>query len=128
MAYPWASFGSFLFKQSESPLMGTDKGWVLKPTLARSRPLGSSKDDIVTLAIGSMERDYECLMEVDRFNALRALINTTSVFTDFDRPLPGQQNAFLINVEPLDRSLFSRACDTNGSHQRIRCKVSLVSQ
>jgi hypothetical protein len=128
-SYPFASFGTFKFKRSEFAIMGSDRGWVLTPTLARSRPLGSTADDIVTLAVGSMNRDYECNMEFDRFNSLRALINTTGVFTDFDRPSPVQQQAFLLNVEPLDRTVSSQKCDTvSGSHQRIRCKVTLVSQ
>lgn len=127
-SWPWHSFGTFRFKHTEAPVLGTDRGWILTPTLARSRPLGSARDDIAVLSVGSMTREYEAIFEYDRFNTLRALINTAGVFTDNDRPSPGQQQAFLVNVEPLDRTISVKGCDVDGSHLRVRAKLSFVSQ
>lgn len=126
-SWPFFSFGALRFRSTERPLPGTDKGWQYSPTLARSRPLGSTRDDIVVLAVGSQTREFEALFDPDRFSSLRSLINTAGVFTDNDRPSPGQQQAFLVNVEALDRDLQSRRCDVVGAHSRIRAKVSLIS-
>lgn len=126
MGYPWPSFGSFVFTRSESALWGTDIGWILSPSIAQTRPLGSNVDHIVATAIGSRTRQFEVNLEPDRQAQLEALINTTAIFTDWERPSPDSRRAFLASVTPVDKFFHQ---DRNGQMKPARrFTVSLVSQ
>ena len=126
MAYPWAGFGSFLFQRSEQPLHDTDTGWDRNPSVARSRPLGSATDSIVTLAVGSSVRSFECHLAPTRFATLQALVNTAATFVDWDRPTPGSQSAFLQRISRM--STLGVLCEDGATRKRIRTLVELISQ
>ncbi len=130
MSYPFAGFGTVLFTREEMPLPGTDVGWVRSPTYSRVRPLGSARDSILTLAIGSAERSWELYLAPARLAALEALLNSTATLVDWDRPVPDQRSAFLTGVEPQE--FVAVACRDDGSSpgtaRRIRTKLTWVSQ
>lgn len=128
MSYPWASVGaSFLFKRDEQPIFGTDLGWLRDPSYNRARPLGTAIDSIVTLAIGSSVRQFECYLSPTRYTQLEALQNTADSFTDWDRPTPNSQQAFLARISALDRDVVV-TCSDGSTQKRIRTLVELVSQ
>lgn len=126
MAYPWASFGSFLFARDEQPLFRTDSGWNRAPTVNRARPLGSATDSIVTLAVGSAVRSLEVYLSPSRFTALEALVNTSATFTDWERPTPNTGSAFLRRVRQLE--WLAVKCDDGVTRKRIRTLVEFISQ
>jgi hypothetical protein len=126
MAYPWASFGAFLFQKEERPLHGSDSGWNRSPSVSRSRPLGASTDDIVALAIGSAERSFECHLTPSRFATLQALVNTTGTFVDWDRPTPDSRSAYLQRVTQV--SWVAALCEDGTTQRKIRTRFDLVSQ
>lgn len=129
MAYPFASFGSFLFKRTERPLPESDTRWKREqPSRDQTRPLGSNKDSIVTLALGSATRSYECLFSRDRFDAFVLLVNTTAAFTDWDRPTPGTCSAYLAAVYPVGSVAVSCVDEADKIQTRIRTRVELISQ
>lgn len=124
--YPFPSFGTFIFKKSETVLWGSDQGWVLAPSYVQVRPVGSTVDHIAATAIGSATRTFEVNLEPSRFNELQNLLNTTADFTDWDRPFPNNRSAFLTEVSPQEKTFHE---DRAGlTKPTIRVKVSLVSQ
>lgn len=128
MAYPWAGFGTFLFQRDEQPIFGTDTSWGgRQPSYAQSRPLGSAIDSIVTMAIGSAQRQFECHLSPDRFDVLEALVNTSALFTDWKRPTPDSRNAVLMTLIPTDQYV-TFLCSDGVTRRRIRCTATLVSQ
>lgn len=126
MPYPWPSFGSFQWHRDETAIFGTDTGWNRQPGYAQSRPLGSARDSIVTLAIGSAARKFECLLSPSRYDELAGLVNSAAFFTDWERPAPGQRFAFLANIE--QRQWVAVRCSDGETEKRIRTVVSLISQ
>ena len=126
MTYPFAGFGAFLFQREEWPIFGTDSGWNREPSIDQSRPLGSARDSIVTLAIGSAIRSFECWLSPARYVVLAALINTTAVFTDWDRPMPNTGSAFLKNVSQIGWGAVD--CRNGNTQKRIRVRVELIGQ
>lgn len=126
MAYPWPGFSSFLFRRDEQPLFQTDTGWNRRPSISRARPLGSATDSLVTLAVGSAVRSFECYLSPSRFAALEALVNTSEAFTDWERPTPNSQSAFLLRVTQME--WLAVLCDDGVTRKRIRARVELVSQ
>lgn len=125
--YPWPSFGGFLMKREEHIIYGTDTGWVLTPNYQRTRPLGTSTDVIITLSIGSKERSFEVNLSLARYNQLEAMVNTTALFTDWNRPIPDSRQAFLASVSPVDPEVVSYKPE--GIYNRkIRTKITLVTQ
>lgn len=132
MPFPWPSFGGFRFLGvNERPIFRTDRGWNISITTSRQRPLGTATDSIVTLAIGSASRSFELYLTPARFATLQALVNTTALFTDWDRPDPDSRQAFLASVMQLDRTPV-KVCDSNGNPtrfpNRVRARVELISQ
>ena len=126
MPYPWPSFGSFLFARDETPIWGSDQGWRRSPTYARRRPLGSATDSVLTLAIGSADRSFELYLSPSRLAILEALVNTSALFTDWERPTPDSRTALLSLVEPLE--WLAVACTDGTTQKRVRVNVVLVSQ
>jgi hypothetical protein len=124
MAYPFAGFGSIFFADDERPLETSDSNWINEPSYARSRALGSAKDNIRTLAIGSAERSFEILMTASRYAAARALINTTATFTDWDRPTPDSRSAKLANVRFVAN--VGVLCSDGATRRKIRCRWELI--
>lgn len=130
MSYPFAGFGTVLFSREEMPLPDTDVGWVRSPTYSRVRPLGSARDSILTLAIGSAERSWELYLTPARLAALEALLNSTATLVDWDRPVPDQRRSFLTGVEPQEFVAVACRDDASspGTSRRIRTKLTWVSQ
>src|SRR5262249_41975347 len=118
--------GAFLFKREESPLYGTDLGWISNPQYVRQSPLGSSGDSIITTAIGSFDRTFEIYLSPERFNILQSLVNSSYEFTDWERPVPDSRQAFLASVIQLDITQRERK-GTSQTDKAIRARVSLVS-
>jgi len=106
--------------------MGSDSGWNLKPSYDRSTPLGSAKDSIVTLAIGSAERSFELYLSPARFSTLLALLNTQQTFTDWERPLPESRSVFVADVS--QKEWVAVLCSDGTTQKRVRVGISLVSQ
>lgn len=127
MAYPWPSFEDFLFTREEQPIFGSDTGWQRDPSYARSRPLGSNIDSIVTLAIGSAIRSWECYLSPSRFTVLEALVNYSGTLTDWANPTPDSRGAFLLRVTPIDQYV-SVTCSDGTTQQRVRTRVEFISQ
>ena len=125
--FPWASFGTFNFQRNERPIWGSDSGWNRKPSVSQQRPLGSAIDSIVTLAVGSSVRVFECYLTPARFATFQALMNSTADFTDWDRPTPTSISAYLHAVEQVDRTI-QRTCDAGTDPKTVRVRVGLVSQ
>lgn len=94
-----AGFGGFTFTAEEEPEHSQDSGWVTSLKLARAANLGSTRDSIVTLAVGSSERDFMVWLTRARYQALQALMNTVATFTDWDS-VPDSRPAFLAEVAP----------------------------
>lgn len=128
MPYPWPSFGSFRFSREERAIFDTDEGWERQPAISQQRPLGSAIDSIVTLAIGSASRTFECRLTPARFTALEALLTTTALFTDWDRPTPDSRQAFLRAVTPLDRTDVLICRNDGSTPNTVRVRVELISQ
>lgn len=126
MAYPWAGFSNLLFERGEEPIRGTDSDWVVNPSYARSRPLGSAVDSILTTAIGSATRTLQAYFSPDRLALLEALQNTLGVFTDWERPTPDTRNAVLLRVIPISRETM--VCPDGSTNLRIRTQLELASQ
>jgi hypothetical protein len=124
--YPWASIGGFLFKRSESPVYGTDIGWIQTPIYVRQTPLGSGGDTIVTTALGSMERGFEIYIADDRFAILKAMANAAYLFTDWTKPTPDSRQAFLSSVVQQDIGMHGTP-DGNRTYKVSRVKISLLS-
>lgn len=124
MAYPFAGFGSLLFQDDERPLEDTDTYWLNEPSVARSRSLGSAKDNKRTLAIGSATRSFEILMTPTRFAAAKALINTADTFTDWERPTPDSRTASVLNVRFVRN--VAVLCSDSVVRRKIRCRWELV--
>jgi len=129
MPYPFASFGAFYFTKQETALPGTDSGWNSTNTkLSIRSPLGSARDDILLLAVGSQTRQFECLLAPARLVTLRALLGTVALFTDWERPLPNSFDAYLANATQSDPvAVLCR--DAGGvTQKRFRVRVELISQ
>lgn len=94
-----AGFGGFTFAAEEEPEHNQDSGWVTSLKLARASNLGSIRDSIVTLAVGSSEREFTVWLTRARYQVLQALMNTVATFTDWDSA-PDARSAFLAEVEP----------------------------
>lgn len=125
MSYPWPSLGGFQFYREETPIWGTDAGWVSTPSYNRQRPLGSGNDIINALSIGSAERTFEVYLTPQRFNSLQILLNSKALFTDWDKPVPGSRMAFLSEVTPLENAI---GYYPDGIHKRKRrTRITLIS-
>lgn len=125
--YPWPSFGGFLFKREEHILYGTDSGWVLTPSYQRAKPLGTATDVITTLSIGSRERTFEVNLSLARYTQLEAMINTTALFTDWNRPTPDSRQSFLSGISPVDPEVASYK-PVGIYNRKIRAKITLITQ
>lgn len=123
--YPWPSFGAFTFQRDEMPLFGTDVGWILQPAYSRKRTLGSASDTVVVTSLGSRERSFECYLEPDRFRQLELLVSTQASFTDWNRPLPDERQAFLTLVEPVGN--VAMVCTDGVTRRKIRTRVAMIS-
>ena len=127
MSYPFSGFGTFLFDREEQPVFGSDLGWNRpSPSVERSRPLGSSTDSIVTLAIGSAERSFEMYLSPQRVRDLEARVTTTGLLTDWERPDPDSRQAFLVSV--VRQQLLNISCWDGVTRARWRVSVRFVSQ
>ena len=126
MAYPFAGFGSFLFRQDERPLDDSDTEWIASPTVQRSRALGTANDRLQTMSIGSLDRSFEMMFEPDRYSTIFAMINTTDTFTDWRRPAPDSRNARLANVRFIRN--VGVLCSDGVTRRKVRALVSLISQ
>jgi hypothetical protein len=126
MGYPFAGFGGFIFHEDERAISETDSRWVREPKRDRSSPLGSARDTIVTLALGSADREFEILFEPTRFAAFEALVGTTDTFTDWTRPTPDSRSAYLARAQHLTD--VSVVCADNSTRRKVRARVSLISQ
>jgi hypothetical protein len=118
-----AAFGGFTFATDEGPAPGTDTGWANQLSLDRARPLGSARDSIVTLAVGSATRAFQVSLTLARYAVLLAMINTVATFTDWES-VPDVRSAFLAGVTPVDQ-----ATPWSGeTGNRIAVRVELISQ
>lgn len=125
--YPWPSFGAFVFKREEAILWGSDVGWILAPSFAQNRPIGATRDNVLAISIGSRVRTFEINLEPDRQVAFEALLNTTALFTDWERPTPDSRLAYLSDVTPVDKFFhITRPGGTRTIARRFR--ISLISQ
>lgn len=124
--WPWASFGSFQFQPNERPVDNSDVGWNRNASIAQNINLGSSADDIQVMAPRSKTRSFEIRLTPDRFAQLDALTLTTDDFTDWDRPAPNLQRAFLSRVTQLKWE--ARLCSDGNTQRVIRTRIELVSQ
>lgn len=127
MPYPWFSFGNFLFEREETPLLGSDTGWAISPSIARARALGSTTDSVLTVALGSMDRSFDLLLSPARYAALQALAGTTAVLTDWKRPTPDTRNAVLSGVVLSSEEIMVRCHDGTRQLKR-RVTLSFISQ
>ena len=125
MSYPWAGFGPLLFEGDEGPVFGSDTGWNRVPSLDRARPLGSTRDSVVTLALGSFERSFEVYLTPTRATFLESLLATAATFTDWDRPDPDSRSALLSAFSRME--LVKASCAKDGTLSRWHCRVTLVS-
>lgn len=125
--YPWPSFGTFVFTREEAILWGTDVGWVLAPSIAQNRAIGATRDNILATSIGSRTRSFEINLKPDRQAELESFLNTTALFTDWERPTPDSRQAFLLEVTPTDKFFTSNRLTGRPAIAR-RFRISLVSQ
>lgn len=125
--YPWPSFGTFLFTKDETPMPGSDVGWIQAPQRVRQTPLGSARDVIALTAYGSSERSFEVLLTYDRLQELKALVDTEEQFTDWRRPVPLARTAYLSGVDQSEELLT--ACPTPETQgKKWRTRISLISR
>lgn len=118
-----ASLGGFTFATDEQPPPEADTGWVTTLKLDRVSPLGSAKDSIVTLAVGSATRAFEVWLTLARYATLAGLVNTVVSFTDWEA-VPNTRNAFVAGVNPVDYS----GPWSGETGNMVRVRVELVSQ
>lgn len=128
MPYPWPSFGTFYFGRRERAIHTTDSGWGRNISVSQQRPLGTAIDSVVALAVGSAVRTFECYLTPTRFAVLEALVNTTALFTDWDRPTPDSRSAYLRRLSPVNRSGVLVCNDDGETPNSVRARVELVSQ
>ncbi len=129
MAYPWPSFGTFLFNATERPAVEEDTGWVVNISASKSRALGALTDSITLTALGSRQRDFSIYLAEDRLLEFLALVGTTAAFCDWTRPTPDNRQAFLDSA--VQSSEILRVSNFRGlstSDQRRKVRVSLTSQ
>lgn len=125
MPYPWPSFGGFVFRREEHIIWGTDVGWAESPSYSRQRPFGSETDSIISLAIGSAERQFEINLTPTRMAALRLMLNARALLTDWARPTPDSRMAFLTEITPLEEVIsFSREAT---AARKYRVRLAFVS-
>lgn len=116
-----------MFSRPETVRFGTDAGWVRQAHFNVQSPLGSAVDNITTLALGSLTRSFEVVLSPDRYAELAALLNVTSSFTDWQRPLPDSRPAVMMDMDPLEYLI--QVNPRNGAtEQRIRTKLTFLSQ
>lgn len=96
--WPFPSFSGFKFQRDEH--FYSDTNWAKTPSYQRTRPLGTSTDNIIALSIGSAERSFELYLTPTRFAQLEGMINTKGLLTDWGRPIPDSRQAFLTEVAP----------------------------
>lgn len=118
-----AGFGGFTFAADEGAAPGSDSGWVTTLKTDRATPLGSARDSIVTLGVGSATRAFEVSLTLARYAVLLALLNTVATFTDWE-DTPNSRAAFLAGVAPVDQS----GPWSGEAENRITVRVELVSQ
>ncbi|OGS01179.1 MAG: hypothetical protein A2V88_08850 [Elusimicrobia bacterium RBG_16_66_12] len=118
-----AGFGGFTYAADERPAPEADTGWVTALKLDRATPLGSARDSIVTLGVGSASRMFELYLTLARYAAHLALVNTVATFTDWE-DTPDSRSAFLAGVTPVDYAGPWAGVAAN----TIRVRVELISQ
>lgn len=129
MAYPWPSFGTFLFNAGEKPALDGDSGWVVNITSAKGRALGALSDSVTVMALGSKTRTLEIYLAEDRLLALQAFVGTTASFCDWTRPTPDSRQAFLDSVEQgTDVIRVGNFRGLNTSAERRKVRILLTTQ
>lgn len=133
--YPWAGFEDtlgtqFKFRSDEQPIEGTDTFWRKQPKRDQSSNLGSSRDSIRTLAVGSATRTFELWMEQSRLDQFEGMLGRNGYFTDWLRPTPDSRAAYISEVTPQREAFgFQQSCDDDNPHKRkIRTRVTVLSQ
>lgn len=126
MAYPFPSFGTFLFQRDETALDGLGGWWQYRTNEARSAVAGALTDNIVLIAVGSATREFQCYLSPTRLNELRALLYSTGQFTDWNRPLPDSRSARLDEV--IYNGSVPVLCSDGVTRRRALTTVRLSSQ
>lgn len=128
MAYPWPGFGTFVFTREERPIHGSDTGWQRDhPNYDVAMPLGSSRDSVVLIAVGSARRSFECYLSPTRYTALEALLTTSAVFTDWSQPTPDSRQAVLMALSAIDQYVTMR-CSDGVTRRRVQASLELLTQ
>jgi len=100
---PYATLGSFVFvANSDAVQPGSDSGWNRELTIQQTRPLGSNRDVILKMALGSHTRQFVVRTSPARFLLLQALLATIIVFTDWSG------NSRTVYVQTIRRDQGSR--------------------
>jgi len=130
MSFPWASFGSFVFKDTEIPLHGTDSGWnrESESQAIRTVNLGvNSPSYLKSLERGNATRSWECVMTYDRLELLQSYQNAVLTLVDWDRPVPNQWRAYFQSVATQERDIrASRIPNCTPGDNRLYARVSLT--
>lgn len=128
MAYPWPGFGTFQFTKYERPAYNADTGWKPSISTARNRALGALTDSVVTMALGSLEREFSVMLSQSRMEELQALVGTTATFTGWTRPTPDSRPAYLESVVQDAEILRTSNKAGEQTDERRNVRVSLTSQ
>ncbi len=84
MTFLTAILGSFtLDTRYDQVVPGSDSGWNLQPGIQQSHPLGSDRDSILTMYLGSKIRNFTLATSPARFVQLALLMTRTLTFTDW---------------------------------------------
>jgi hypothetical protein len=78
-----AHLGSFVMPIVEGPEPGSDTGWNRQISYAQNRNLGSQRDTMLQMALGSHTREFVLNLSQARFLTLQAIQGATMTFTDW---------------------------------------------
>lgn len=125
MAYPFPSFGDFLFLTEETPSWNNDTGWQPVSSVATTAVLGGTTASPIMLGV-VFERSFEIILTPDRLRELQAMIGLRADFCDWDQPVPNARPAFLNDVAHQEEVLASKLRGDPLTRRRHRVRVELT--
>lgn len=89
-----ATLGALTILGTEGPEAGSDTGWNREISFSNNRNLGSQRDSVLQMALGSHTRSFNVFLTRARFLAFQALQGASVTFTDWE----GNARPVLVNL------------------------------
>lgn len=79
-----ATLAALTIAATEGPVVGSDTGWNRDISIQQTRPLGTEKDVVLKMALGSHVRSFQLFLTRARFLVFYALQGTRITFVDWE--------------------------------------------